>query len=70
MVARGGKTRLIGFICMVLVFSAVLYVFHETQVELDGVHNTASSCTHQLESLSSQLQGTVSAVRLTAEPIC
>ncbi|XP_060878650.1 Golgi integral membrane protein 4-like isoform X3 [Metopolophium dirhodum] len=56
MVARGGKTRLIGFICMVFVFSAVLYVFHETQVELDGVRNSASSCTHQLESLSSQLQ--------------
>ncbi|XP_022178376.1 Golgi integral membrane protein 4-like isoform X2 [Myzus persicae] len=56
MVARGGKTRLIGFICMVLVFSAVLYVFHETQVELDGVRNSASSCTHQLESISSQLQ--------------
>ncbi|XP_015366722.1 PREDICTED: Golgi integral membrane protein 4-like [Diuraphis noxia] len=56
MVARGGKTRLIGFVCMVLVFSAVLYVFHETQVELDGVRNSASSCTHQLESISSQLQ--------------
>ncbi|KAL4096996.1 hypothetical protein QTP88_021847 [Uroleucon formosanum] len=56
MVARGGKTRLIGFICMVFVFSSVLYVFHETQVELDGVRNSASSCTHQLESLSSQLQ--------------
>ncbi|XP_060833697.1 Golgi integral membrane protein 4-like isoform X2 [Rhopalosiphum padi] len=56
MVARGGKTRLIGFICMVLVFSAVLYVFHETQVELDGVRHSASSCTHQLESISSQLQ--------------
>ncbi|XP_026804798.1 Golgi integral membrane protein 4-like isoform X2 [Rhopalosiphum maidis] len=56
MVARGGKTRFIGFICMVLVFSAVLYVFHETQVELDGVRHTASSCTHQLESISSQLQ--------------
>jgi len=67
MVARGGKTRLIGFICMVLVFSAVLYVFHETQVELDGVRNSASSCTHQLESISSQLQGTVSSVRLTAK---
>lgn len=67
MVARGGKTRLIGFICMVFVFSAVLYVFHETQVELDDVRNSASSCTHQLESLSSQLQGTVLAVGLTAE---
>lgn len=67
MVVRGGKTRLIGFICMVFVFSSVLYVFHETQVELDGVRNSASSCTHQLDSLSSQLQGTVLAVGLTAE---
>lgn len=56
MVARGGKTRFIGFICVVLVLSAVLYVFHETQVELDGVRHSASSCTHQLESISSQLQ--------------
>lgn len=45
---------------MVLVFSAVLYVFHETQVELDGVRHSASSCTHQLESISSQLQGIIS----------
>jgi hypothetical protein len=56
MVARGGKSRLIGFICMVLVFSSLLYMFHETQVELSSVRNSASSCTHQLESLSSQLQ--------------
>ncbi|XP_027845134.1 Golgi integral membrane protein 4-like isoform X2 [Aphis gossypii] len=56
MVARGGKTRFIGFICMVLVLSAVLYVFHETQVELDGARHSSSSCTHQLESISSQLQ--------------
>ncbi|KAF0754830.1 Uncharacterized protein FWK35_00020964, partial [Aphis craccivora] len=56
MVARGGKTRFIGFICMVLVLSAVLYVFHETQVELDGARHSSSSCSHQLESISSQLQ--------------
>ncbi|XP_025193929.1 Golgi integral membrane protein 4-like isoform X2 [Melanaphis sacchari] len=56
MVARGGKTRFIGFICMVLVLSAVLYIFHETQVELIDVRHSASSCTHQLESISSQLQ--------------
>jgi len=56
MVSRGSKTRFFGFVCMVLVLSAVLYVFHETQVELDGVRDTASSCTHQLESISSQLQ--------------
>uniref|UniRef100_A0A2S2R4H3 Golgi integral membrane protein 4 n=1 Tax=Sipha flava TaxID=143950 RepID=A0A2S2R4H3_9HEMI len=56
MVSRGGKTRFFGFVCMVLVFSAILYVFHETQVELDNVRHSSSSCSHQLESISSQLQ--------------
>lgn len=56
MVSRGGKTRFYGFLCMVLVFLAVLYVFRETQVELDSVRDSASSCSHQLESISSQLQ--------------
>lgn len=56
MVSRGGKTRLLGFVCMVLVLSAVLYVFHGTQVELDNVRHSAYSCSHLLESLSSQLQ--------------
>lgn len=59
MVSRGGKTRFIGFVCMILVLSAVLYVFHETQAELDGVRHSASSCGRQLESVSSQLQGTI-----------
>lgn len=57
MVSRGGKTRFYGFLCMVLVFLAVLYVFHETQEELDSARDSASSCSHQLESISSQLQG-------------
>lgn len=59
MVSRGGKTRFFGFFCLLLVLSSVLYVFHENQVELDGVRHSASSCTHQLESLSSQLQGMI-----------
>lgn len=56
MVSRGGKTRFYGFLCMVLVFLVVLYVFRETQVELDSARESASSCSHQLESISSQLQ--------------
>ncbi|XP_050531769.1 uncharacterized protein LOC126900240 isoform X2 [Daktulosphaira vitifoliae] len=56
MVARGGKTRLFGFFCVILVLSAVLYVFHGTQLELDDVRQSVSSCTQQLGSLSSQLQ--------------
>lgn len=60
MVSRGGKTRLFGLVCIVLVLSAVLYVFHETQVQLDTARHTHSSCKHQLESISSQLQGTLS----------
>lgn len=57
MVSRGGKTRIFAFVCMLMVFSAVLYIFHGTQVELDDVRNSATSCSHQLESVSSQLQG-------------
>ncbi|VVC41626.1 Hypothetical protein CINCED_3A007100 [Cinara cedri] len=56
MVSRGSKTRFIGFICMVLVFSAILYIFHETHSELEDYRQSASSCTHHLESISSQLQ--------------
>lgn len=57
MVSRGGKTRLFGFVCMVLVLSAVLYVFHETQVELANVRDSSSFCSHHLESVASKLQG-------------
>jgi len=56
MVARGGRTRFYVVLCIVLLFFAVLYVVRETQVELDSVRNSASSCSHQLESISSQLQ--------------
>lgn len=36
-----------------------MYVIHETQVELDGVRHSSTSCSRQLESISSQLQGTI-----------
>lgn len=55
--ARSTKSRLFVYICAVLAFGMVVYMFHGGQVQLDDSRKSLAACNQQTESLSAQLQG-------------
>uniref|UniRef100_A0A1B6LLL7 Golgi integral membrane protein 4 n=1 Tax=Graphocephala atropunctata TaxID=36148 RepID=A0A1B6LLL7_9HEMI len=53
---RSTKSRLFVYLCAVLTFGLVVYMYHGTQIQLDDSRRSLSSCNQQTESLSAQLQ--------------
>lgn len=55
--ARSTKSRLFIYICAVLAFGMIVYMFHGSQLQLDDNRKALAACNQQTESLSAQLQG-------------
>lgn len=55
--ARSTKSRLFIYICAVLAFGMIVYMFHGSQLQLDDNRKALATCNQQTESLSAQLQG-------------
>ncbi|XP_046669818.1 Golgi integral membrane protein 4-like isoform X1 [Homalodisca vitripennis] len=53
---RSTKSRLFVYICAVLAFGMIVYMFHGSQLQLDDSRKSLASCNQQSESLSAQLQ--------------
>lgn len=54
---RSTRSRLFIYVCAILAFGFVVYLFHGSQLQLDDNRKALASCNQQTESLSAQLQG-------------